>query len=109
MKKTFNCNTITRKLTIKEDQLVKRTLEIKSGILLTAFSVDLQASDIERLLPGIWLNCEIINFYGQLIMKRSKEFSFEMIYPNVLVFNSCFYQFYKNGGFDQIKRWTKNV
>ncbi|ORZ11035.1 hypothetical protein BCR41DRAFT_357393 [Lobosporangium transversale] len=60
--------------------------------------------DIQTLRPGQWLNDEVINFYGNLIMARSKE-STEL--PKVHVFSTFFYKTLSENGYEKVRRWTK--
>lgn len=43
------------------------------GIVSKAGREQVSDQDLRRLLPGQWLNDEIINFYGQLILNRSMD------------------------------------
>ena len=45
----------------------------KTGVVSKARREQVAAKDLLRLRPGTWLNDEIINFYGQLIINRSEE------------------------------------
>ena len=45
----------------------------KTGVVSKARREQVAAKDLLRLRPGTWLDDEIINFYGQLIINRSEE------------------------------------
>lgn len=45
----------------------------KSGVISKAGKEQVSDRDIAKLGPSQWLNDEIINFYGQLILNRSSE------------------------------------
>ena len=76
--------------------------------------------DIQRLLPAQWLNDEIINFYGQMILSRSEESKEN---PgdgvangrkkplNVHYFSTFFWSKLKNEGYEKgrLAKWTKKV
>ena len=98
-------------LKLEENELVDFNFNIETGTILTFFNVNLQAIDFQRLKPGKWLDDEIINFYGELIMKRSKDLLRikTNYYPRLHFFSTFFYTSYLEGGFDKIKRWTKKV
>jgi sentrin-specific protease 1 len=84
----------------------------------------LQVTDIDlgRLKPGTWLNDEIVNFYGQLILERSdayprnkgmKNGARREKHPilNVHYFNSFFFEKLSQEGYDKARlaKWTKKV
>jgi Ulp1 family protease len=47
-------------------------------IVLTNFNIDIKVEDLKRLMPGQWLNDEIINYCAQRRKKKKndKVFSF---------------------------------
>ena len=45
----------------------------KRGVVSKAGREQVNDTDLARLLPGQWLNDEVINFYGQLIVDRATE------------------------------------
>lgn len=70
--------------------------------------IQIQPSDIQKLLPKTWLNDEIINFYGSLIMHRSRTATATSPpLPKVYYFNSFFYPALEKNGWDGVKRWTR--
>lgn len=75
-----------------------------NGILVSAFNVDIKKHDILTLENGKWLNDEIINFYGQMIMNRSKT-----KFCNVHVYNTFFYSTLCQGGYSKVRKWSKKV
>ncbi|KAJ3351336.1 SUMO1 sentrin specific peptidase 1 [Entophlyctis luteolus] len=76
----------------------------RNSTIVSGFNVDLQPADIRTLSPGTWLNDEIINFYGQMIMERSKR---SQKYPKIHYFNTFFYTTLLEHGYDRVRRWTK--
>lgn len=64
------------------------SMENDMDILCTSFNISILVKDIRTLLPKQWLNDEIINFYGNLIMDRSK--TSETPLPKIHVFNTFF-------------------
>lgn len=56
-----------------EIQKEVNAIKSKTGTISKAGKEQVSDRDIAMLGPGQWLNDEIINFYGQLIMNRSLE------------------------------------
>uniref|UniRef100_UPI00358F399D sentrin-specific protease 1-like isoform X2 n=1 Tax=Myxine glutinosa TaxID=7769 RepID=UPI00358F399D len=94
-------------LSEKMEEEVDRALRPGNAdeVLSEAFRQTVTRKDIKTLHQLNWLNDEVINFYMNLIMKRSKRENL----PNVHVFNTFFYPRIRSGGFQGIKRWTKKV
>ena len=82
------------------------------------------SDDVARLKPGCWLNDESINFYGLMVLNRSKKAAEERekakeagkkpdikwrAYWDVHFFNSFFYSKVEKDGYDSVKRWTRKV
>uniref|UniRef100_A0A8V5GNC4 Uncharacterized protein n=1 Tax=Melopsittacus undulatus TaxID=13146 RepID=A0A8V5GNC4_MELUD len=74
-------------------------------ILSEAFRLTITRKDIQTLNNLNWLNDEIINFYMNLLMERSKEKGL----PAVHAFNTFFFTKLKTAGYQAVKRWTKKV
>ena len=78
-------------------------------------------TDLSRLRPGQWLNDEVINFYGAMILGRAEAASKgkekenergEGKRPlNIHYFNSFFWSKLVNEGYEKgrLARWTKKV
>ena len=73
--------------------------------------------DMVRLIPNTWLNDEVINFYGQLIMDRAeankkkagtngKKRPLDVHYFNTFFWQKISQQSYKDS---KVERWTKKV
>ncbi|KAI1309979.1 SUMO1 sentrin specific peptidase 1 [Mortierella claussenii] len=91
----------------KEDEgKIAAALADGHGPVVEGFNVSLLKKDIHTLRPGQWLNDEVINFYGSLIMTRSKE---STTLPKVHVFSTFFYKTLSESGYDKVRRWTKKV
>uniref|UniRef100_A0A8D0HLM0 SUMO specific peptidase 2 n=1 Tax=Sphenodon punctatus TaxID=8508 RepID=A0A8D0HLM0_SPHPU len=73
--------------------------------LSTAFKLKITRGDIQTLRNHQWLNDEVINFYMNLLMERSKKSGF----PSLHAFNTFFYPKLNSGGYRTVKRWTKRV
>lgn len=72
------------------------------------------AEDIKRLQPMSWLNDEIINFYGAMILGRSeacKENQPKGGPLDVHYFNTFFFQKLEKEGYEaaRLAKWTKKV
>ncbi|XP_061749229.1 sentrin-specific protease 3-like [Nerophis ophidion] len=61
----------------------------------------LTMDDLGTLYGQNWLNDQIMNMYGDLVMDSAPE--------KVHFFNSFFYDKLRTKGYDGVKRWTKNV
>ncbi|KRZ17414.1 Sentrin-specific protease 1 [Trichinella zimbabwensis] len=97
-----------RELTAEEAQVVKGAWQEKDSdkILSSGFGIDIRPKDLKTLAGGNWLNDEVINFYFNLIVERSKK---NCSLPSVYVFNTFFCLKLSRSGFDGVKRWTRNV
>uniref|UniRef100_A0A674HSY2 SUMO specific peptidase 1 n=1 Tax=Taeniopygia guttata TaxID=59729 RepID=A0A674HSY2_TAEGU len=74
-------------------------------VLSEAFRLTITRKDIQTLNNLNWLNDEIINFYMNLLMERSKDKDL----PTVHAFNTFFFTKLKTAGYQAVKRWTKKV
>ncbi|XP_016426757.1 uncharacterized protein LOC107754702 isoform X1 [Sinocyclocheilus rhinocerous] len=61
----------------------------------------LTMDDLSTLYGQNWLNDQVMNMYGDLVMDSVPE--------KVHFFNSFFYDKLRTKGYDGVKRWTKNV
>ncbi|XP_075055387.1 sentrin-specific protease 1 isoform X2 [Mixophyes fleayi] len=74
-------------------------------VLSEEFRLTITRKDIMTLNSLNWLNDEIINFYMNLLMERSKRKGL----PKVHAFNTFFFPKLKSAGYQTVKRWTKKV
>uniref|UniRef100_A0A1I8BKA9 Lysophospholipid acyltransferase 5 n=1 Tax=Meloidogyne hapla TaxID=6305 RepID=A0A1I8BKA9_MELHA len=75
--------------------------------ILSSYSgVNITRRDFLNFFGNEWLNDEVINFYVNLIVDRSKN---NKKLPKAYAFNSFFYKNLCEKGFSGVKRWTKNV
>ncbi|RKO83586.1 hypothetical protein BDK51DRAFT_23192, partial [Blyttiomyces helicus] len=79
----------------------------QSDIIIKAFNVEITRADVQTLKPRQWLNDEIINMYCQMVMKRCK--SNPERYPAVHCFNTFFYKFMCDTGYNAVRKWTKKI
>ncbi|KAF9435855.1 SUMO1 sentrin specific peptidase 1 [Entomortierella beljakovae] len=93
-------------LTAEEESAVNEALADGNGVVSEGFNVSILKKDIHTLRPGQWLNDEVINFYGNLIMARNKESS-EL--PKIHIFSTFFYKTLSESGYEKVRRWTKKI
>ncbi|XP_018420030.1 PREDICTED: sentrin-specific protease 1 [Nanorana parkeri] len=74
-------------------------------VISEGFRLTITRKDIMTLHSLNWLNDEIINFFMNLLMERSKRKGL----PKVHAFNTFFFPKLKSAGFQALKRWTKKV
>jgi Ulp1 family protease len=75
-------------------------------VIVKKILISIRPADLQTLQGSSWLNDEIINIYGELLMERA-ELNQEN-YPKIHVCNTFFYEKLKTG-YDGVSRWTKNV
>ena len=92
------------------------TLFRRRGVIAKCVKEQVADEDIVRLRPNQWLNDEIINFYGQLILSRSEESkenpgSDGKKPLNVHYFSTFFWSKLKGQGYEKARlaKWTKKV
>ncbi|KNE65926.1 hypothetical protein AMAG_09889 [Allomyces macrogynus ATCC 38327] len=77
----------------------------KDAIVVTLCDgATLMGADFMTLRDRAWLNDEIINAYGKLIMARAQS---NAALPKLHFFNSFFYPKIRDYGHKQVARWTK--
>ena len=74
-------------------------------VLVEEYNIPITARDLKTLQGLNWLNDEVINFYMNMIMKRSEGPD----YPKVWAFSTFFYPKLIDGGHASVKRWSKKV
>lgn len=72
--------------------------------LVEAFNIALTRKDMITLKDLTWLNDEVINFYFNLLMERSKK-----VEPTIHIFNTFFYPRLLKVGHQGLARWTRRV
>uniref|UniRef100_A0AC35FKK6 Ubiquitin-like protease family profile domain-containing protein n=1 Tax=Panagrolaimus sp. PS1159 TaxID=55785 RepID=A0AC35FKK6_9BILA len=68
--------------------------------------VEIKRKDLKTLSGLAWLNDEVINFYLDLVVKRSKK---DGSLPKVYAFLTFFYSTLIQKGYGSVKGWTRNV
>ncbi|KAG0206294.1 SUMO1 sentrin specific peptidase 1 [Mortierella sp. GBA30] len=89
-----------------DEDRIEEALSEGYGQVVEGFNVTILKKDIHTLRPGEWLNDEVINFYGNLILARSKESN---TLPKIHVFSTFFYKTLSEQGYDKVRRWTKKI
>lgn len=92
-------------LTEKMEEIIDEALNPQppEEVLCVGFNISVSRKDLETLSGLNWLNDEIIYFYMNLLMERSKNEN----YPSVYAFNTFFYPKLMNHGHSALKRWTR--
>ncbi|KAK9702297.1 hypothetical protein K7432_011302, partial [Basidiobolus ranarum] len=86
---------------------VEEVLNCRTQVNIEGFNMTIRQEDILRLRDEQWLNDELVNFYGALIMERAKIQPDK--YPSVHVFNTYFYPLLTEHGYPKVQRWTRKV
>ncbi|XP_071762887.1 sentrin-specific protease 1 isoform X1 [Centroberyx gerrardi] len=74
-------------------------------VLSEGFGLSLTRKDLQTLSHLNWLNDEVINFYMNLLVQRSKDPSL----PSVDTFNTFFFLKLHSSGYSAVRRWTKKM
>ncbi|XP_032472213.1 sentrin-specific protease 3 [Phocoena sinus] len=87
-------------------QLIQSYQRMPGNAMVRGFRVAykrhvLTMDDLGTLYGQNWLNDQVMNMYGDLVMDTVPE--------KVHFFNSFFYDKLRTKGYDGVKRWTKNV
>ncbi|WFD32804.1 Ulp1 peptidase [Malassezia sp. CBS 17886] len=106
-----------------EEQLVRASFQ-RHGVLSKIPGAQVDAHDFAKLQPGQWLNDEVINFYGTLIMRRAdaaaaaREQAAAKGTParpadcalwSVHFFSSFFWPTLSTRGHAGVRRWSRRV
>uniref|UniRef100_A0A8C6WMM2 Si:dkey-21c19.3 n=1 Tax=Neogobius melanostomus TaxID=47308 RepID=A0A8C6WMM2_9GOBI len=74
-------------------------------VLSEGFGLSLTRKDLQTLSNLNWLNDEVINFYMNLLVERSKNPNL----PSVNTFNTFFFPKLRSSGYSAVRRWTKKM
>nr|CAB3265968.1 sentrin-specific protease 1 [Phallusia mammillata] len=75
-------------------------------VLVEAFNISITREHMATLSGLNWLNDEVINFYMELIVERSKVTD---NLPSAHAMNTFFYPKLSKQGYKSVRRWTKKV
>ena len=103
-----------------DDEAKVDALLNQRGVISKCVREQVSDRDIRRLLPNKWLNDEIINFYGQMLLLRSEEATSKKNKENksgkeklldVHYFNTFFWSKLIGEGYEKARlaKWTKKV
>ncbi|XP_043393556.1 sentrin-specific protease 3 isoform X1 [Chelonia mydas] len=97
-------STPQRKGTVQ--QLIQSYQRMPGNAMVRGFRVNykrhvLTMDDLQTLYGPNWLNDQVMNMYGDLVM--------DTVPDKVHFFNSFFYDKLRTKGYEGVKRWTKNV
>lgn len=94
------------------------------GVIASMTGAQVESHDLAKLRPGQWLNDEVINFYGNLIMQRANDAEAKRSaarqkkevppadccgYWSVHFFSSFFWQKLQSQGYKGVQRWSRRV
>lgn len=93
-----------RKLMVQH--LMKSYQRMSGSTMMREFRVNykrhvLTMDDLSTLYGQNWLNDQVMNMYGDLVM--------DAVPDQIYFFNSFFYDKLRTKGYEGVKRWTKNV
>ncbi|XP_062871514.1 sentrin-specific protease 1 [Trichomycterus rosablanca] len=74
-------------------------------VLSEGFRLTITRKDLQTLSNLNWLNDEVINFYMNMLVERSKKPQL----PSVYTFNTFFFPKLRSSGYSAVRRWTKKV
>ncbi|RPD63185.1 cysteine proteinase [Lentinus tigrinus ALCF2SS1-7] len=101
-----------------DDEAEVDALFRKRGLIAKCAKEQVSDEDISRLRPAQWLNDEIINFYGQMILSRAEESKEnpgarnEWRRPlNAHYFSTFFWSKLRGQGYEKARlgKWTKKI
>jgi len=95
-------------LTKTHNEVIKRAISggHPSEVVVSKFGQNITRNDLCTLLNLNWLNDEVINFYMNLIIERSKE---NENLPKAYCMNTFFIPTLMSRGYAGVKRWTRKV
>ncbi|TBU64827.1 cysteine proteinase [Dichomitus squalens] len=102
------------------DEAAVDALFRQRGVIAKCVKEQVSNEDLQRLRPAQWLNDEIINFYGQMILSRSedsKENPGDSVVNgrkrplNVHYFSTFFWSKLRGQGYEKARlaKWTKKI
>lgn len=74
-------------------------------VLSEGFRLTITRKDLQTLSNLNWLNDEVINFFMNLLVERSKQPNL----PSAYTFNTFFFPKLRSSGYSAVRRWTKKV
>ena len=84
--------------------------QLPSDVLASAFKLSITRSELETLYHLNWLCGNVINFYMQMIVQRSRteaEQHSKQSSLRVGTVNTFFYTKLVSSGYNSVRRWTR--
>lgn len=98
------------------DEAKVNELMQKRGLISKFAREQVSDKDLSRLRPGQWLNDELINFFGAMLLDRSEKAKKEAKegkskLPDIHYFSTFFYEKLLKDGYDggRLAKWTKKI
>ncbi|KAH8835416.1 hypothetical protein DL96DRAFT_1702399 [Flagelloscypha sp. PMI_526] len=100
-----------------DDEKQVTALFQRRGVISKFARESVSHDDLARLKPGTWINDELINFYGAMIMSAGTSTGNENVQPNsprplnVHYFSTFFWPKLTKDGYDKgrLAKWTKKI
>lgn len=92
--------------TLARVRAIFKTPQDQDRVLARDFNLDVSVKDLRTLRPGQWLNDQVINYWMQLLNRRSQT---NDNLPKVHCFNTFFYSSLCKGGYAGVRRWAKKA
>nr|XP_061803493.1 sentrin-specific protease 1-like [Nerophis lumbriciformis] len=94
---------LTEEMDAQVDKVLRRGSP--DEVFSEGFGLSLTRKDLQTLSGLSWLNDEVINFYMNLLVERSKDTKL----PSVNTFSTFFYPKLRSSGYSAVRRWTKKM
>ena len=94
-------------LSLKQAEKLVVMLNSGSKVLVVGDKISVRGNDLVTLKKRGWLNDEVINFYIELILKRSASEPEKC--PKIHMFNTFFYPLLEKKGYSGVSRITKKA
>ncbi|XP_061630189.1 sentrin-specific protease 1 isoform X1 [Phyllopteryx taeniolatus] len=94
---------LTEEMEAQVDKVLRRGSP--DEVCSEGFGLSLTRKDLQTLSGLSWLNDEVINFYMNLLVERSKGPKL----PSVNTFSTFFYPKLRSSGYSAVRRWTKKM
>ncbi|XP_037128173.1 sentrin-specific protease 1 [Syngnathus acus] len=94
---------LTEEMEAQVDRVLRRGSS--DEVFSEGFGLSLTRKDLQTLCGLSWLNDEVINFYMNLLVERSKSPKL----PSVNTFSTFFYPKLRSSGYSAVRRWTKKM
>lgn len=100
---------ILQEITPDMDAKIQWAMTSRGEELINAYNIPITIKDLNTFRGLNWLNDEVINFYMQMIVSRSKKEEKPQHWPKVYAMQTFFYPKLVDQGYNSLKRWTRKV